>query len=219
MTMKRIDEIVNQYKSSGVTVVEQKKAIELSENDKKTVNSVLERLQISFPAWRVAFPTERAWMLAKQEWMMALVNAGCVTEEMLSLGFKKARESDTPYFPSPGMFIKWCQLSPESFGMPTLEQALYEVSRHKASHPAVTLAAKATRFERETLSASEYKPVFERAYDLLVGRVMRGEDLGAEILKALPTQDQIKHSPEFYQETGQRGVSSLKALFKRKNQV
>lgn len=34
-------------------------------------------------------------------------------------------------------------------------------------------------------------------------------------LKVLPTRDQIQHSPEFYQEIGQRGVASLKALFKK----
>ena len=53
------------------------------------------------------------------------------------------------------------------------------------------------------------------AYAQLLRRVVAGEDLGAEVRKGLPTREQIQHSPEFYQQTGQRGVESLKALFKR----
>jgi len=57
--------------------------------------------------------------------------------------------------------------------------------------------------------------VFEQAYAQLLRRVVAEEDLEAELLKRLPTREQIKHSPEFYQEMGQRGVASLKALFRR----
>lgn len=65
------------------------------------------------------------------------------------------------------------------------------------------------------MSLDAYRPVFEQAYAQLLRRVVAGEDLGAEVLKGLPTRVQIQHSPEFYQETGKRGVQSLRALFKR----
>ena len=79
----------------------------------------------------------------------------------------------------------------------------------------MVIAARATRFERQTLTADEYRKVFAQAYDQVVRRVMAGEDIEAEVLKGLPTREQIRHSPEFYQQAGQRGVASLKALFKR----
>lgn len=70
-------------------------------------------------------------------------------------------------------------------------------------------------WERQTLSLDAYRPVFEQVYAQLLRRVVAGEDLGVEILKGLPTKEQIQHSPEFYQETGRRGVASLTALFRR----
>jgi hypothetical protein len=57
--------------------------------------------------------------------------------------------------------------------------------------------------------------VFEQAYEQLLHRVMAEEDLSLEIRKALPTREQIKHSPEYYQETGGRGIEMLKRVFKR----
>ena len=216
MAMKNINELVHSYQNNPVYQTQpQRQAPAISERDAAVVNMVFEQLQAIFPAWKRAFPTQTSLDAARSEWTKALVQAGCVTDSQLSHGFRVARESDIPFFPSPGMFIKWCQPTPESLGLPSVEQALHEVSRHRATHPAVILAARATRFERETLSASEYAPVFTRAYEVMVERVMRGEDLEAEVLKGLPQKNQIQHSPEFYQEAGQRGVSKLRALFKR----
>ncbi|MNV65679.1 hypothetical protein D3C71_1583910 [compost metagenome] len=113
------------------------------------------------------------------------------------------------------MFIKWCEITPESLGLPTVDTALVEVRTRRFTHPAVELAAKATSWERQTLGLDAYRPVFEQAYAQLLRRVVAGEDLGAQVRKGLPTREQIQHSPEFYQQTGQRGVESLKALFKR----
>jgi len=71
-------------------------------------------------------------------------------------------------------------------------------------------------WERQTLSLDAYRPVFEQVYAQLLRRVVAGEDLGVEILKGLPTKEQIQHSAEYYQKTGLRCVESLKALFKRR---
>lgn len=195
MTIKRINDIVEQYRSSNPVVVEQKKPLELSENDRKTVNAVLERLQVSFPAWRVAFPTERAWKLAKQEWTMALVNAGCVTEQMLSYGFKNARESDIPFFPSPGMFIKWCQPSPEALGIPSADTAYNLIIMRKiteSTHDLVKIISKRTRWERQTLSADEYRKIFDREYQILFRIIAGGGDVSAEIPKGIENKAKPK---------------------------
>jgi len=187
----------------------------LTDHDSQMVSMLFEQLKIVFPAWKHAFPTDDAQRRALAEWTRALVDAGCTSREQLQLGMRVAREQEIPFFPSTGMFIKWCQITPESLGLPTVDQALADVVRHRKSHPAVVIAARATRFERQTLTADEYHKVFAQAYDQVVRRVMAGEDIEAEVLKGLPTREQIRHSPEFYQQTGQRGVASLKALFKR----
>lgn len=222
MTMKRINEIVEQYKASPANIVEQKKAPELSENDRKIVNAVLERLQVSFPAWRVAFPTERSWKLAKQEWTMALVNSGCVTEQMLACGFKVARESNIPFFPSPGMFIEWCTPRPEHFGLPSSEQAFNEVIRRLLpSHPAVLKAYKQTSFERKTADHEKYKQVYIRAYEMLAAKVMRCESIEDDITKGIEnlTGRKKELSGDEYYEAGKRNIGTLRDILKHKSNI
>jgi hypothetical protein len=187
----------------------------LTDHDSQMVSMLFEQLKIVFPAWRHAFPSDDSQRRALAEWTRALVDADCTSREQLQLGMRVAREQEIPFFPSTGMFIKWCQITPEALGLPTVDQALADVARHRKSHPAVVIAARATRFERQTLTADEYRKVFAQAYDQVVRRVMAGEDIEAEVLKGLPTREQIQHNPEFYQQAGQRGVASLKALFKR----
>ncbi|MGY3853985.1 replication protein P [Aeromonas aquatilis] len=187
----------------------------LTDHDSQMVSMLFEQLKIVFPAWRHVFPSDDSQRRALAEWTRALVDADCTSREQLQLGMRVAREQEIPFFPSTGMFIKWCQITPEALGLPTVDQALADVSRHRKSHPAVVLAARATRFERQTLTADEYRKVFAQAYDQVVRRVMAGEDIEAEVLKGLPTREQIQHNPEFYQQAGQRGVARLKALFKR----
>lgn len=187
----------------------------LTDHDSQMVSLLFEQLKIVFPAWRHAFPSDDSQRRALAEWTRALVDADCTSREQLQLGMRVAREQEIPFFPSTGMFIKWCQITPEALGLPTVDQALADVARHRKSHPAVVIAARATRFERQTLTADEYRKVFAQAYDQVVRRVMAGEDIEAEVLKGLPTREQIQHNPEFYQQAGQRGVARLKALFKR----
>lgn len=203
---------------SGSNDCQPQRPAPISDRDAEAVGRLLERLKLVFPAWKRSFPTELAERRAGQEWTRALIDANCTSPEQLSRGMKQARLQDIPFFPSPGMFIKWCELTPESLGMPTIDQALHEIARHKISHPSVRLAARATSFERGALSANEYRPVFERAYQEMVRRVMAGEDLGAEIKKALPTRDQVQHSPEYYKQVGLKGLEKIKAQLRMRGQ-
>ena len=216
MTMKPIGTVLASMGNNPVsTGYENQNPRELSDRDTRVVTMLFKQLQVVFPAWQRAFPTPESQARALREWTLALIEAKCTSAKQLEMGMRKAREQDIPYFPSPGMFIKWCQITPEALGLPTVEKALADVARHRKTHPAVVLAARATRFERQTLSADEYSKVFAHAYEQVMQRVMAGEDLDAAVLKGLPTKSQIQHNPEYYYEVGQRGVSSLKALFKR----
>ncbi|WP_176733578.1 replication protein P [Aeromonas hydrophila] len=214
--MKPLSSVLEEMTPSSLAgLVNQSQQRTVTDHDSQTVSMLFEQLKIVFPAWKHAFPTDDSQRRALAEWTRALVDANCTSREQLQLGMRVAREQEVPFFPSTGMFIKWCQITPETLGLPSIDQALADVSRHRKSHPAVVIAARATRFERQTLTADEYRKVFAQAYDQVVRRVMAGEDIDAEVLKGLPTREHIQHSPEFYQQAGQRGVASLKALFKR----
>lgn len=215
MTMKSINQIMGDYQANCLPALPAEKYhFEPSQTDIQLINGVFKQLQVIFPAWQRAFPNTESLDMARKEWIKALVESGTTTKQLLQFGLESARKKDIPFFPSPGQFIGWCKPTPEAFGLPTLEIALMEVARHRATHPAVVLAAKATKWERQTLTADEYKPVFERAYEQLVRRVMAGEDLNAEVMKALPTKEQIQHNPEFYQEAGKRGLAQLRAVMR-----
>lgn len=215
MTMRPLSEVLAGMPSElPITPVRQVAAV-VTERDTQVVSKLIEQLKVIFPAWQRSFPTLEMQERALREWTVALVEANCTSRDQLSQGMRVARSQEIPFFPGPGMFIKWCEITPESMGLPSLDTALVEVRTRRYTHPAVELAAKATSWERQTLSLDAYRPVFEQAYAQLLRRVVAGEDLGAEVRKGLPTREQIQHSPEYYQQAGQRGVESLKALFKR----
>ncbi|MGL6596892.1 replication protein P [Aeromonas veronii] len=215
MTMKPLSEVLAGMPSElPVTPVRQVAAV-VTERDTQVVSKLIEQLKVIFPAWQRSFPTLEMQERALREWTVALVEANCTSRDQLSQGMRVARSQEIPFFPGPGMFIKWCEITPESMGLPSLDTALVEVRTRRYTHPAVELAAKATSWERQTLSLDDYRPVFEQAYAQLLRRVVAGEDLGTEVRKGLPTREQVQHSPEYYQQAGQRGVESLKALFKR----
>lgn len=215
MTMRPLSEVLAGMPSELPVTPVRKVAAVVTERDTQVVSKLIEQLKVIFPAWQRSFPTLEMQERALREWTVALVEANCTSREQLSLGMRVARSQEIPFFPGPGMFIKWCEITPESMGLPSLDAALVEVRTRRYTHPAVELAAKATSWERQTLSLDDYRPVFEQAYAQLLRRVVAGEDLGTEVRKGLPTREQIQHSPEYYQQAGQRGVESLKALFKR----
>ncbi|WP_264768732.1 replication protein P, partial [Klebsiella pneumoniae] len=46
---------------------------------------------------------------AKRQWIAAFAEGGIRTREQVSAGMRHARASESPFWPSPGQFIKWCK--------------------------------------------------------------------------------------------------------------
>ena len=77
--------------------------------------------------------------------------------------------------------------------MPSLDAAYREAALadrdHRWSHPAVFAAAQAAGlFELRTLPESKSRPLFERAYEIVVRRVLAGEQFDTPIPKGLEKQ-------------------------------
>ncbi len=159
------------------------------------INKLFAELQACFPAWKHSFPGQQDIAAMKRSWARGLVEAGICSEQQLQCGLRKARRSESPFWPSLGQFIKWCQPDPADFGLPTPESAFREASRNSHpvsgtnnwSHPAVCVAARAAgRYELANLPRDKSWPLFQRAYSITVLRVLEGENLSGEIPKALP---------------------------------
>ena len=69
---------------------------------KLVINKVFNELSVIFPAWKNAWPTEKEMDMAKLQWTKAFVENNISTIEQIQYGFKKARQSDTDFLPSPG---------------------------------------------------------------------------------------------------------------------
>lgn len=161
------------------------------------INKLFAELQACFPAWRQTFTCKSDIDAAKRSWARGLVEAKITTETQLKCGLAKARRSESPFWPSIGQFIAWCHPDPADYGLPDTRKAYLEACRNahrlaemtndEWSHPAVYISLKNTgTFDIRNRKEAETWPIFERNYEIAVRRVLAGEDLNAEIPKALP---------------------------------
>lgn len=161
------------------------------------INHLFSELQSCFPAWRQTFTSKADIDAAKRVWARGLVEAGIHSEQQLQWGLRKARQAESPFWPSLGQFVKWCQPDPASYGLPNSRQAyleacrnahrLSEMTNEEWSHAAVYVALKNTgTFDIRNRKEAETWPIFERNYEIAVRRALAGEDLNVEIPKALP---------------------------------
>lgn len=123
--------------------------------------------------------------------------------------------ADLQWPPSPGEFRALCQPSPQDLGLPSLDQAFREACvgvtpqrTHSWSHAAVYQAALAAgRWELLNLPVNQSRPLFERAYAVLVRRVLNGEQLDTPIPRALP-----KSLPRRSPEVAAKEIGKLKQI-------
>lgn len=157
------------------------------------VNWLFVELQAVFPSWRYSYATDEALNSAKKTWIKAFIDAGINSINQIQLGLKKARASKSSYWPAVGVFIEWCKPTAEDFGLPSQEDAFREAIANlgifitaKWSHPAVCDAVKQTTcYVLKNRPEKDARAVFYRNYAIMVERVRRGENLKADIPKAI----------------------------------
>ncbi len=80
-----------------------------TEQTAQVVNALFLDLQCIFPAWKQSFPTDQLLQRAKTQWIKGFIENQITTERQVQRGLHKARQSVSPYFPSLGQFIGWCE--------------------------------------------------------------------------------------------------------------
>ena len=170
---------------------------ELNRKTAAVINELFRDLRTICSAWKQAWPDAKIYEAAKQQWLTAFLEAGISSSEQLQFGLMRCRQSGREFVPAPGLFIEWCQPSPEMLGLPTQATAFREATRnaHPAmagrarwSHDAVWHAAKECGFENlNRLPADASTKLFERNYAIAVRRIVAGEPLQAMPL-ALPAE-------------------------------
>lgn len=193
--MKTAHEIAVGIKPTDVPVVAPRQIPQqIDSGTARVVNALFQELQAIFPAWRQAWPDDKALAAAKKSWIKGFMAADITKIEQIRYGLEQCRADGCVFVPSVGQFIAWCRPTAEMLGLPELDKAYREAvtNSHPAatprwSHPAVHHAACETGFYAlNHLQEEQSRKLFARNYEATVRMVMAGEPL-REIPKALPT--------------------------------
>lgn len=101
------------------------------------VDSLFRQLKQIFPAAsQTNLRTDSDEKTAKRQWIAAFSENGIRSKEQLSAGLRHARASGSPYWPSPGQFIKWCKDSSTVLGVTVADvmAEFHRYSREKGRH-------------------------------------------------------------------------------------
>lgn len=90
------------------------------------VNKIFAGLKAIFPAWAAALKDQDYQDRAKAEWLKGLIENDITTDYQIEAGFTKARAHNSPFLPSIGQFIEWCNQA-TGVNHPPMEAVLAEL--------------------------------------------------------------------------------------------
>jgi hypothetical protein len=142
--------------------------------------------------FRAAFPDATQLAMAKQLWLHSLCD---LPPARLRAGVRRAIKA-SEYLPSLHRLREYCDPDPAELGLPDAYTAYLEACRapspkreQRWSHPAVYRAGvESDWFFLANNPESVALPVFKRNYELLVHRLLDGEDIEQPLAKALPAE-------------------------------
>ncbi|AZD84989.1 hypothetical protein C4K14_2155 [Pseudomonas chlororaphis subsp. aureofaciens] len=178
--------------------------IKVDQKTAEIVNTVFDKLQGIFPAWRQTWANDAALNNAKREWIAGFIQGGINSQDQLAFGFQNARKSTSPFLPNVGQFVEWCKPTAEAMGLPGMQQAWDEALAGRYTHKAVKVAAEATStFDLRTATHNDkalYQR-FERNYAIVMRRAQTGQPLEGRIAAGIShdsmrprEQVQLEHS-------------------------
>ncbi|EXF95780.1 Replication protein P [Pseudomonas fluorescens HK44] len=165
--------------------------VQLGNVDSQTaevVEKIFRQLKAIFPAWKTAWPDEKALGSAQRSWTKGFIDAGICDINQVEFGIKQCRKSGSPFAPSIGQFIQWCTPGPAAYGMPAAADAWMEALMGTASHEAVRIAANATGIFDLRSAKQDDKAMrarFERNYEIVLRRAQSGQPLDGKILTGI----------------------------------
>lgn len=178
------------------------------------VDSLFRQLKQIFPAsTQTNLRTDADEKTAKRQWIAAFAENGIITREQLSAGVRHARASNSPFWPSPGQFIKWCKDSSVVLGI-TIDDVMKEFhrySREKSLHaggPAnfpwsrdvmywIVTETRTQMFRRQ-LGDAEVEKYAAKKLDEWANKVAAGEKIPSPIIAIESKKEVIQtcHNPD-----------------------
>lgn len=173
----------------------------------RLVDALFMQLKQIFPAaTQTNLRSDADERVAKQQWIAAFSENGIRTREQLSAGVRHARASESPFWPSPGQFIKWCKDSGTVLGI-KLADVMGEFQRYNRekglhtggaerfpwSHPVMYWIITDTRramYQRQLSEAETEKYAAKKLEDWAL-KVAAGEQIPSPVLALENNQEVI----------------------------
>jgi len=178
------------------------------------VDSLFRQLKQIFPAsTQTNLRTDADEKTAKRQWIAAFSENGIRSKEQLSAGVRHARASESPFWPSPGQFIKWCKDSSTVLGV-TIDDVMKEFHRYSKekslhaggperfpwSKPVMFWIVTETRSQmyRRQLGEAEVEKFAGKKLDEWAKKVSSGEPIPSPITGIESKQEVIRtsHNPD-----------------------
>ena len=78
------------------------------------MDGVFKSLFVIFPAWQTSLKTDNQVTEVKSQWIKSFIENSISSQELIETGFKGARASKVPFFPTCGQFVQWCRPEDEN---------------------------------------------------------------------------------------------------------
>ncbi|WP_439259505.1 replication protein P [Lonepinella sp. BR2930] len=92
----------------------------------RAIERLFVNLKRIFPAWKSAFESDDEYAETKALWLETLAE-NHISLEQLKAGLEQAKLSESPFFPSVGLFMKWCKQGYNPHGLPTEDQLYHRI--------------------------------------------------------------------------------------------
>lgn len=171
------------------------------------VDSLFRQLKQIFPAsTQTNLRTDAEEKTAKRQWIAAFAENGIKTREQLASGVRHARASASPFWPSPGQFVKWCKDSKSVLGVDIADvmAEFHRYSREKHMHMGgaeqfpwshevmywVVTDTRRAMYQRQ-LSEAEVEKYAAKKLDEWASKVAAGEKIPAPVIALENNSDPI----------------------------
>ena len=157
------------------------------------INQIFTELELAYHnQFRRAFPDAAQLGMAKQLWLHALCD---LSPARLRAGVRRAIQN-AEFLPSVHTLREFCDPAPGELGLPDAHGAYIEACRAPSpkrdahwSHPVVYRAGvESDWYFLANNPESVAFPVFKRNYELLIARLLDGDNLDVPLPKALPEE-------------------------------
>lgn len=108
-----------------------------TEQDRKIISFIFHKLQAICPAWQQSLAgmaqgeKEQLLKTIKREWLNSLMSAGINDQRTIDYALNRVKEEGSPFLPTIGVFLRYCEEGSLPAGIKTPEQSYKEVCEYQ----------------------------------------------------------------------------------------